>query len=229
MSMSAVYFLVWIVSLLLTGAIWTGLWLFKRPETNTNTRKRKATVTPVLSPELKEVDQTSSSLSRYWGYHGARSDREPFYMCMMWSLFVGGSIMFIGGPIHHSTIDAMDPSLQRVLAAVLCLGTGTCITGFTLGTRHFRPNADLRDCYRMAVIATPANVSTLVVYAVAVGNTAHWNLQLFGLGAGGILAIMIAHLVMAWDLHRAIRRIDERVSAALKAATNKVRRDQNSH
>jgi hypothetical protein len=212
--MTMVYILTWALSLLSSAAIWFGLTRRNRSQ------DQPQVITPVtLSPQ--KVRKSRLFTGRYQG----RLDRSPFYACMMWSLFVGGFIMLVGGPTHPSTIDAMDPTMQRAMSAVLCLGTGVCIVGFSSATRYFRPNADLRDCYRLAVIATPANVSTLAVYAIAVGNTVHWNLRLFGLGAGGILAVLIAHLLMAADLHHEVKRLDERVAAALQAATDRVARD----
>lgn len=219
--MSFVYFLTWGISLVASVGIWGGLWWFKRGE-----RQPSGKFAPVSSTQQRELETT---VSRYWKSHRGRPDRAPFYVCMMWSLFVGGLIMLIGGPIHPSTIDAMDATLQRGMAAMLCLGTGLCIVGFTRGTRYLGPNADLRDCYQMAVVATPANVSTLAVYAMAVGNTVHWDLRLFGLGAGGILAVMCAHLLMAWDLHQEVKRLDERVGAAIQAVLNRVSDDQVDH
>lgn len=217
--MSDVYFLTWGLSLLSSGLIMAVLMWFKR-------RERSAKAAPVVSVERKTV---TSGSPEYRGSRGGRLDRAPFYICMMWSLFVGALIMLIGGPIHPSTIDAMDPLVQRAMSFVLCIGTGTCIFGSIRGNRYFMPHADLRDCYRMAVIATPANVATLSVYALAVGNTCHWNLRPFGLGAGGILAILVAHLLMAWDLHQETKRLDERVAAALRAAMNEARDDDQTN
>lgn len=210
--MTTVYFLVWGASLAISAGIWFGLRLwFKHAD-----RKPKmvASASPAGAPRPARGTQS-------WLGRSGRPDGGPFYMCMMFSLFSGGLIMAIGGPIHPSTIDAMSADVQRVMSLVLCLGTGTCIFGFTSGTRYFRPNADLRECYRLAVVATPSNVATLAVYAMAVGNTVHWNLQLFGLGAGGILAVMVAHLLMAWDLHHEIKKLDERIATAIDVAIRK--------
>lgn len=208
-----VYLVTWGLSLVACGGIWGGLWLFRRRH-------------PQVLVPVEQREALRSSLSRTLRSRRVRPDQSPFYMCMIWSLFFGGVIMAIGGPIHPSTIEAMDPVLQRVMSVVLCLGTGLCIYGFLSGTRRFKPDADLRECYRLAVIATPANVSTLAVYAVAVGNTYHWNLHLFGLGAGGILAVMLAHLMLAWDLHSEIKTLDSRVDAALQAALKRAHDDE---
>jgi hypothetical protein len=127
--------------------------------------------------------------------------------------------MAIGGPVHPSTIDAMSPIPQRIMSSVLCLGTATCIVGFSSGTRYFRPNADLRDCYRLGIIAAPANVATLTVYALAAGNTCHWNIRLFGLGAGGLIAVLIGHLLIARVLNSEVKRLNIRVALALQAVS----------
>lgn len=216
--MDMVYLLTWVGSLICSLLLYLGLnaWFKRAPTTTTSQTTTNVRVLP---------DRVDSGWRTSQGWKGGRDrlDRDPFYMCLMWALFVGGLLMLFGGSIHPSTIDAMDDVMQRAVAFLLCFGTGTCILGFTSGTRWFRPRADLRDCYRMAVIATPANVSTLAVYAAAVGNTYHWNLRLFGLGAGGILAVLTAHLLMAWVLYWEARRLDARVAEALRAVTEKAR------
>lgn len=215
--MDMVYLLTWVASLVSSVLIYIGLnaW-FKRSHVD-------ETEPPPVHVFHDRADPGWSTPRPRWRGPRGRADRDPFYMCLMWGLFLGGLVMFFGGAVHPSTIDAMHDFTQRGVALLLCFGSGICIVGFTSGSRWFRPEADLRDCYRMAVIATPANVSTLAVYAAAVGNTYHWNLRLFGLGAGGILAVLIAHLLMAWALYWEARRLDARVAEALRAATEKAR------
>lgn len=208
-----VYLLTWLMSLVTSGIIIGGLFWFK-------TRGQRSTVVTSAKPKRT---------GRRWKGHQGRLDHSPFYVCMMWTLFVAGLVMAIGGPVHPSTIESMTPLVQRALSFTLCLGTGICIFGFMSGTRYFRRDADIRDCYRMAVLATPANVSTLTVYAMGIGNTDHWNIHLFALGAGGILAVLIAHVLMAWELHREIGSLTRRVEAAIQGAMNRTRDDEVDH
>lgn len=204
--MNAIYILTWVASLLSSGGIWGGLmWL-----------RRRRTKPSLPVTKQKEVQPPFSKIWR-----GGRPDRSPFYVCIMWSLFVSSLIMLITGPMHPSVIDAMDPFVQRVMSAGLFLGSGICLTGSLRGSRFFQPTADLRDCYQMAVLATPANVSTLTVYTLAVGNTVHWNPKLFVLGAGGLVAMVIAHLLMTWELRQEIKRLDERIATAIQVALDK--------
>lgn len=154
-----------------------------------------------------------------WKRRDPRMDHSKFYMCMMWALFTGTLFILLRGPVHPSVLDGMADSVQRLYALVLCLGTGCCITGFLSGTRVLRPNADLRSCYRLAIYATPANVTTLSLYIVGIGNSLHWTRPfLFIESTCSVFAIIVAHLLMAWDLHWEVGRINERLRAAVVKA-----------
>lgn len=140
-------------------------------------------------------------------------------MCMMWALFIGTIFILLRGPTHPSVLDAtMTDHLQRLYAGVLCLGTGCCITGFLSGTRWLLPRVDPRVGYRLAVLAIPANVTALSLYFTALGHAADWDPIVTLQNGVSILAIIVAHCLMAWDFFWEIKRIDKRVNLAIGQA-----------
>lgn len=154
-----------------------------------------------------------------WKRRSSRPDHSRFYMCIMWSLFIGTIVILLRGPAHPSILDAtMSDQLQRLYAGVLSLGTGCCVAGFMCGTRFFRPHVDLRYSYRLTIVATPANVATLSLYLIAICHGVQWHPVLAVQNGVMIFAIIVAHCWMAWDLFWEIRRIDERVSSAITRA-----------
>lgn len=58
---------------------------------------------------------------------------------------VTATSMLVVGPIPSSSLNTLDTFTQQALAAVLWIGTATCLYGTASGSRWFRRNADLVD------------------------------------------------------------------------------------
>lgn len=152
-----------------------------------------------------------------WKHRSTRPDHSRFYMCIMWSLFCSTGIMFFA-PQDVPLVVKMNPGIEHTLAMVLCLGTSCCIAGFSMGSRFFVPKADVRNAYRLAILALPSNVAALGLFAFTMARAAHWNPTLTFYSASSTVFIIIAHVWMAWDLHWEVKRLDAFVKTAIEAA-----------
>src|SRR6185437_8537836 len=114
----SVYLWAWIISAISGGLLYAGVYFAKKDRP---AKSQVVTATP-RRPKLRHP--LNRPPMDHWG-NKKRLDHSPFYMCIMIALFVGGLLMLACGPIHPSTIDAMEPGMQRAMALVLCLGTGT--------------------------------------------------------------------------------------------------------
>jgi hypothetical protein len=136
---------------------------------------------------------------------------------MMLSLCISTLILFFA-PQYVPMVVKLDPGTTHLLAAVLCLGTGCCVMGFTLGSRFFFPNTDLRNCYRLAMSATPSNVAALGTFLVTIGQAVKWDPLLTLYSASSTLFLLIAHIWVTWDLYWEVKRINDRVCKAVERA-----------
>jgi hypothetical protein len=110
----------------------------------------------------------------------------------------------------------LDPSTLHLLAGVLAIGSCSCITGFSIGSKYFFPKADLRTAYKLAIYATPSNVAALGMLAVETADKVHWDPVLVVTSTATTLFIIAAHCWVAWDLIWEVKRINERVRTAIE-------------
>jgi hypothetical protein len=152
-----------------------------------------------------------------WKYRPARLDHSRFYVTTMFALLLSCISLLMIGPTPNSSISSLDKATQLSLATVLFIGITTCCIGIVSGTRIFRRHADIRDCCMLSVYATPSNVVALGTYIAAIGNTYHWSLWSFNIGAACAMGVLCGHVLMACDRHWEIKRIDERVKKTIDA------------
>ena len=158
------------------------------------------------------------SVAKKLGYRGPtkRLDHSRMYICTMFGLFFLSLSLLVIGPIPDSTLAGMDDWTQIMLSVCVLVGSLICIVGILLGTRIFRPKADIRICYQIGQWGIVSICISMLFYVI--GVVGHVGPHFWGLTLSSALglAILIGCAWVAIDFEYETERLDRKFKSEVK-------------
>lgn len=149
------------------------------------------------------------------GYRGPtkRLDHSRMYICTMFGLFFLSLSLLIIGPIPGSVLDKWT---QIMLSVCTLVGSLICIVGIVLGTRVFRPKADIRICYQIGQWGIVSICASMFFYVIGVIDKVGHLFWGSTLSSALGLAILIGCAWVAIDFEYETERLDRKFKSEVK-------------